>query len=594
MINKMIYLLKNYKILYPFILIYLYFFWQAILLPPNNYDSMSYNLSRVLLMLKENSLFLSNFSMYHQADFVLGYDILSFLFLRHYSDFCLGIFSYLSYITVIVGTYSLINKYYQLERLGIYVALIVSCFTELILQSTSTKNDIPTAALAVSCFLAVYNIIRRKDSTSFLILILFILFGISVKNYFIALGLPLIVLLSVYLIIHNWNDIHQIIKYHKNNIPLYFMIVVVSFTLMAFFGNNLTKYGKVFGNNKFIEANLQNDGIKGAGANVMRYLIQTVELPKFAFSIKIKKMHNNILKNYYKIGTLRGTEEIELTSDWVPNEDSSWFGPLALLLVIPSIIYSIFRGEGLVRFIGINLSVFYLLNCYFIPWCPWSNRYFAIFYGGSGLCIAFLIKKFHPNFLKLLLVMSMILGIYATLFNINKPFFNIERVKYYIGNIINENLYKSDFLDEKLKKYKKIIKEDQDHKSLPILYWIYYVKNRNAFVDEYYKGGIWSKINKSLESKEPVLILCTNDWIFSFLLKRGDLDIVVSSPDKVVIKNKKYDMTNGNNLELIKANFRYLILINISPFYYLNNLIPEVNYKGEGLFDRTFYLYKFY
>jgi hypothetical protein len=574
--------------------IYLYLLVQAILLPPNNYDSMSYNLARVLLMIKENSLFLSNFSIYHQANLVLGYDILSFLFLRNYSDFCLGIFNYLCYITIIVGTYSLVNKYYQSERLGIYIALIISCFTELILQSTSTKNDIPTAAIAVSCFLAIYNILREGDNTSLLILILFLLFGISVKNYFLAFGFPLIVLLTVYLIIHQWDDITKIIKYHKSNICLYLMIVFISFTLIAFFGNNLMKYGKIFGHIKFLEAHQQKDGFKGASANGMRYLIQSVEFPKFAFSDMIQKMQNNILKDHYNIGAYDYLKKLELTSDWVPNEDSSWFGPLALLLVIPSIIYSIFKGEGLVRLIGINLLSFYLLACYFIPWCPWNNRFFDIFYAGSGLCIAFLLKNFHPNFLKLLLVISMIVGIYATFFNINKPFFNIEGVKYNVGKIIYDKFYKSNMLAEKLMKYKIIIEKGHNKKSLPIFNWLYYVKNRNAFVDEYYKSGIWSKINKSLESNQPVLLLCTNDWILSFLLKRPDLNIVVASPDKVVIRNKKYDLTNGENLGIIKANFKYLILIGIPPFYYLNNLIPEINYKGEGLFDRTIYLYKLY
>ena len=71
-----------------------YLFLQSILLKPNNIDSLVYNLARVLLFQQENTLFLENVNLYHQAVFPVGNDILYHIFLRSYQEYGLTLFSW--------------------------------------------------------------------------------------------------------------------------------------------------------------------------------------------------------------------------------------------------------------------------------------------------------------------------------------------------------------------------------------------------------------------------------------------------------------------------------------------------------------------
>ena len=149
-----------------------YLFLQVVLLPPSSWDSMTYNLARVFMFQEERTLFLKNLTNFAQATYPWGYDILSFLFLRFYSDFGLSLFSFLSYTVIIIGTYGLVNKIFNNVYVSLTSAFIIASLKELVLQATTTKNDIPTAAVAVICFLAGYNFLRSFKYIHFYIIII--------------------------------------------------------------------------------------------------------------------------------------------------------------------------------------------------------------------------------------------------------------------------------------------------------------------------------------------------------------------------------------------------------------------------------------
>jgi hypothetical protein len=145
--------------LIPFVIVYIYLFFQVLLLPPREEDALIYNLPRVLMMIKEDSLFLNNFNNLRQVNFPIGFDILNFLFLRLSSDWFLSLFSYLSYFVIINSTFSLVKKLYDHTKLSILIALMISSLIMIVLQSTTARNDIPTAAIVTFCFLTAYNLI---------------------------------------------------------------------------------------------------------------------------------------------------------------------------------------------------------------------------------------------------------------------------------------------------------------------------------------------------------------------------------------------------------------------------------------------------
>lgn len=84
---------------------------QAVILPPANYASMTYNLARVLLFEQDGSLFPSSWTTTRQFMHPVGSDILAHLFLRFGTDYGVGVFSFLAYPVIGFGTYALTKRH---------------------------------------------------------------------------------------------------------------------------------------------------------------------------------------------------------------------------------------------------------------------------------------------------------------------------------------------------------------------------------------------------------------------------------------------------------------------------------------------------
>jgi hypothetical protein len=233
---------SNRSILILYGIVYTYLLLQALLLPPINIDSLIYNLSRVMLMIKENSIILKNYSTLHQVNFVWGYDILYYLFLRNNSDFFLSIFSFLCYVVIIFSNYSLANRLFNNQRLALIVSLIISSLPSLVLQATSTKPDIGAAAVTMVLFLAGYNIIYNKDKSAVLIFAIASLLGISFRTYFPGFLIPFFLFLIVWFARkHSIKDILRLIQLERKYSLAYVMVLSLLFTLSLFFYQNYTK-----------------------------------------------------------------------------------------------------------------------------------------------------------------------------------------------------------------------------------------------------------------------------------------------------------------------------------------------------------------
>ena len=593
LLRNVVNIVDQYRFLYLFLLFYIYLFLQAILLPPSNYDSMSYNLARVLMMKRENSLFLQNYSYFPQINFVVGYDILSYLFLRFNSDFSLGIFSYLSYIAIIIGTYALVNKIINNKKLAIYTALIISTLTEIVLQATSTKNDIPAAAIAVACFLAGHNILYLKDKYSLLILGMLILFGLSVKNYFMAFACPFLLLqFIIFIYHHSLKDFILLFKIDKEGIGIILIILSLITTLTIFFGKNYINFGGISGDKNIMMEYRNKDGLKGASINMARYFIQTLELPDFIFAGPLKRMHDKILRNKPKIGML-DYANIELTSKWIPEEDASWYGPLAFFLIIPSVFYTIIKGKNYIKIIAINLLVFFLIICYILPWLPWNNRFFSIFFAGSGVCLALLLRNLKIKYMNIILGVSFLFLAYSACLNSLKPIIDMNLFKYKAASFINRNLYTSSFLSTKLEKYKEISININNRSTdeYPIFYWIDYIINRDKYSDQFFGADLVSQYARKLDKNQSVLLLTHIGRIFPFLLRRPDLNIVVTSPDRLEFGGKNYNLTKKSDFNEIKNHFRYILLLEVPEFKYISSNPPIIRYRGHGMFVGDFLVY---
>ena len=566
----------------PFTILFLYLFFQVLLLPPNNYDSMVYNLSRVLMMQQEGSLFLKNFSAYRQVNLPVGFDILAFMFLRFHSDYFLAIFSFLTYSAVIVSTYTLVNKVFNDSRLSLVTTIITGSLIEIVLQSTSTKNDLPVAALGTVVFLAASTYLKNRDKFSLLIVATCLLLGLTFKGYYAGFAIPFAIFFLILIIKeHGLRDILLDVKLLMINYAFFLWVpVLILVCLLTFSLRNYLVFGELSGHPEMVDINIQKDGLKGAGLNIGRYWVQSLNLPTNLGGKYLDKLHGDLLGENRFRATRMDVQDtgVKLSTSIWPFEDSSWFGPLGFFLVFPAVIYSLSRGEKIIRLVSLSLLSFFLSMSYILCWIPWNNRFFSLFFAGSGICVAFFLNRLiNKKYYTFLVFLSIFFFSYAALFNINKPFFN----NYEIGYYINQNIIKvGDFENKKQPGYR--------YPGWYVFNWVQYARNRDLFYDQHFDHQGVAAFKKLAKAGKRVLVLADCSWVFPFLLTRPDLSVTVADMTKIYHDNKYYNLKNQKDFDFIKNRYDYLVFIDNEPVKFLRTDQLIANYKNQY---NSFYLF---
>jgi len=553
-------LYKQHKFILSLIIsVWGYLFLQVLLLPPSNWDSMTYHLTRVLMFQDEGSLFLKNFIRHAQATYPWGYDILSFLFLRFYSDYGLPIFSFLSYTVIVLGTYGLVQKIFNKVSLSLITCFIIASLKGLILQATTTKNDIPCAALSIVCFLAGYNFYQSSKLIHFYILMVTFIYGLSVKSYFALFLLPFSFLYLLFLFkerpLKKFMSPFLSTKTAEKCLCILPLCLLVC--LMLNLGNNLILCENIAGETKaHLTSHLNQYGLFGCSINIMRYLLQSLDPPFQGIREVLTNFHNTILGDHQFISTLY-VRPFSMTWGNVLHEDRAWYGLIGFALIIPSILFSLLRGPGYFRVVSLSLLAFFFIVSYQIVWFTSSARYFSLFFGGSGLCVAFLLHRVsrHNSFkyIRLLIVSISALSLfYTALFNVKKPFPDLHSLA-----VLSKRIMAGDA---------HYLKERLSHPGFLIFNWLYYVKNRTAYYDTQFTTKELLNTFLRLEPGKRVLLIGqTESWVFPFLIQRPDLFITVARPDHIYWEEKIFNINVYDDFLFLKSKFDYLLFCEVQP-----------------------------
>ncbi len=549
-------ILKNYKIfLFLLFPIFLYLFLQTFLMPPSNTDSMVYNLARVLIFRQEGTIYPYNVSIFHQVSFPLGNDILSFLFLRINSDYGLGVFSFLSYSTIILATFSLVRSYFQ-RNIAFLVSIVIASLYELILQSTSTKNDIPCTAAAIVILLAGRYFLLQKKGIHLYVLISVMLWGLSIKGYFAGFLVPFLFFFSILLFRSNpFKNPTRHLKFRDFRFHFAYLLPLGLFLcLILFYGNNWSRFGNLMGEKKMVREHIQKDGVKGMAVNMSRYIAQMAEIPS-TYGYKLNQWHDALLKENRTIGTRGPDEHIDLAAMDFFSEDYTWFGPFGFFLILPSMLVALFLGRDYVRFTAAVLLSHFLILSYQIAWMEWNNRFFSLFFASSGLCMGFVfhhvlnnrkIKNGIKTFIKLVILIIAIYGMIAVTFQNETK----STVPVYHSRNLFYNLYRwgSDWLSssksnvEGFKWFKSVIYRDERYQ-------------------KFYPHHMYHIFTHSIERGKRVLICGYFAPVFPLLFSRPDLHITVAAPGRVYINNTRYNMNIPGDFGIIREHFDYFVLV---------------------------------
>lgn len=411
-----------------------YLLLQAVLLPPSSWDAMTYHLPRVLLWAQNRSLFLRDFIISPQAAFPVGSDILFHLFLRLSTDYGLGIFSWLSYLTVLLATYGLARPRVS-QGIAVTTVVVMGSLPELIYQATATKNDIILAAIALAAVLWADRWLRSPSIESLLGLGLTLCFGVAVKTTFVLFaGCFGVLWLGLVIQQGRWQTL---VRGGIQAWPWLALSLLPALILSQcwLFWDNYHQFGDWLGPAKFAQNSRNPDGFVGTIANLARYSFQSIHLLQpvdivwerltgWSLTSGLQALYDMLLDPLLgEAGRSQIGSEHPFKITWKPQEDTSWFGPLGPLVIMPAVIWCLARKRGLPRVMAMVACALVLAISYKVGWSPWKSRFFSIVVVLAGLCVAMLLQRLVLRSWPLgcLRALSLVIMAYACLCNVQKP-----------------------------------------------------------------------------------------------------------------------------------------------------------------------------
>jgi hypothetical protein len=410
-----------------------YLFLQAIILKPNNIDSLVYNLARVLLFQQESSLFLENVNLYHQAVLPVGNDILYHLFLRSYQEYGLALFAWLSYIGIGLSGWALVTQYYS-RKIAVISVLIILSMPQIIYAATTPKNDLVLGFIASVILLLSYKVLKDLEINKVLLICIALSFGLGAKTTFASFILFYIPIFLFFLIRkHTSKSVLQIFWSHPLPLGITFIpcLVLAQFYLFAW---NHLHWGGFSGPSEYVHTVTNHDGILGTVSNAVRYFIQSFHFPApidsylgkiFGISVpeKIQTLYDQwLLPILSNSGITNYKYNFQI--QWEQTEDS-WFGPFGfiILLLLPMFML---KGNSVNKLAAVVLGLIFMLICFKLAWTPMKDRYFALIFGASTMFAAYIVSHIinRKFIVKAIIGYAIFSFFFAITFNITKPTFH--------------------------------------------------------------------------------------------------------------------------------------------------------------------------
>jgi hypothetical protein len=238
----------------------------ALVFPVTIWDAHTYNLARVSIAemdgLFGNALWLND----RQIFFPWTFDALHVPFLH--IGWGYGIPSFLCLLSILYVVRRLLTEFVSKEAASVAVLTLLSMPT-LVFQATSPKNDLPVVFGAVVWFFAVIRHRQTHARVWLYWMALALAFAAGAKSAGLALAGVLAVASGIAL------------RQKFSDLLTFGIGFCVGFVLLGsveIYLNNLAVCGRPLGSESFVSSHANPDGLRGAMANVLRYLFGNVNL----------------------------------------------------------------------------------------------------------------------------------------------------------------------------------------------------------------------------------------------------------------------------------------------------------------------------
>ncbi len=387
----------------------LVFLFSAVLVwivPPNNNDSLATHMSRIGYWLQRGAFFPWPSQRIWQITYPVNMQLQMFwtvLFLR--TDRIVEIVQWLGALAALPAIYGLARLLGASRPQAVFAALVWSTFPEIILESTTTQNDLVAGTLFVAMLhLLFYGRSRREYGLLILSgLALGLCLGTKQTLLFLMPGLALA--LGLVLIYRGRGIFRGLAVWLGSSLSAFLLLGMYMFVV------NQVNFGTPMGPETAVDA--QTGGqtsqslVQNLVFNTFRLSYQMIDPtglpdPLCGYSFKLKGLVVGKLTQALHfpveadIAVAQGHHFI-LRERYLLQEDAAWYGPLFSFLVLPTLFYQFIQGirkkDPLRTGIFLLALTFLLIDATFRPgWDHFQGRYFIPVVMTSTPLLAFMVR----------------------------------------------------------------------------------------------------------------------------------------------------------------------------------------------------------
>jgi 4-amino-4-deoxy-L-arabinose transferase-like glycosyltransferase len=414
-------------------LVYLVGAILVLTVPPNNYDSMTYHLSRVGYWLQHGSFEPWPTPNLRQTTSPMNAEMGFMWTIIFWGTDRLAGFAQWSAALVSMAAIVGLSRLLKASRgQAVFAALIWATLPEIILESTTTQNDLVAGAFCVTSVYLLYVGLERRHTGVLLLSGLGL--GLAVGTKLTVPGvLPGLVIAALLLLVrYRRQNVARLLAWAGASVASILLVGVYAFAL------NLFVYTRPLGPSAFVSS-VAGSGEAWAGrlvANLPRFVYQTIDLTGLPdpIAVPLHQIKAGVGMRVFSILNLPTdfTPHLGVPGDsdlsWRPpiHEDLAGFGPLALLLLVPAASYQASMGltkREPFRLGLILMSLSFLVATVPLGFYPFDNRYYVV---TVTLCAPFLAllwrkRRFSSPLRWATIGLALLIATWTITHNLSKP-----------------------------------------------------------------------------------------------------------------------------------------------------------------------------